>query len=98
MTSLYVQFNPGFHFNANDHAFFPYKTLVLGAAMSMIQLLLAYEITSLKIFGSVGPSIKEGICGAPEIGQQVRVAGEFSLEDQSGIWAHIAALDFLTII
>ena len=45
------------------------------------------------LFGTIGASVKEGICGAPVIDQEGRVAGMFSLVDQSGMLAHTVALD-----
>lgn len=52
--------------------------------------------TAYSLFGTIGVSIKEGICGAPVVDQEGRVAGMFSLVDQSGMWAHTARLDFLS--
>ena len=46
------------------------------------------------LFGTIGASMEEGICGAPVVDQVGRVAGMFSLVDQSGIWAHTAGSDF----
>ena len=51
------------------------------------------EITY-SLFGTIGASIKEGICGAPLVDQEGRVAGKFSSVDQSGMWAHTTGLDF----
>ena len=48
------------------------------------------------LFGAIGASIKEGICGAPVVDDEGRVAGMFSLVDMSGMWAHTTALDFLS--
>lgn len=52
--------------------------------------------TAYSVFGAIGASIKEGICGAPVVDQVGRVAGMFSLVDQSGMWAHTAGLDFFS--
>ena len=52
--------------------------------------------TAYSLFGTIGASIKEGICGAPVVDQVGRVAGMFSLVDQSGMWAHTAGLDFFS--
>lgn len=52
--------------------------------------------TAYSLFGTIGPSIKEGICGAPVVDHVGRVAGMFSLVDQSGMWAHTAGLDFFS--
>lgn len=52
--------------------------------------------TAYSLFGTIGDSIKEGICGAPVVDQEGRVAGMFSFADQSGMWAHKAGLDFLS--
>ncbi|KAI4135290.1 MAG: hypothetical protein LQ347_000808 [Umbilicaria vellea] len=52
--------------------------------------------TAYSLFGSIGASVKEGICGAPVVDQEGRVAGMFSLVDQSGLWAHTAGLDFFS--
>lgn len=54
--------------------------------------------TAYSLFGPVGASIKEGICGAPVVDQVGRVAGMFSLADQSGMWAHTAGLDFFSYL
>jgi len=52
--------------------------------------------TAYSLFGTIGASIKEGICGAPVVDQVGRVAGMFSLVDQSGMWAHTGGLDFFS--
>ena len=52
--------------------------------------------TAYSLFGMIGASIKEGICGAPVVDHVGRVAGIFSLVDQSGMWAHTAGLDFFS--
>ena len=52
--------------------------------------------TAYSLFGAIGASIKEGICGAPVVDEVGRVAGMFSLVDQSGMWAHTAGLDFFS--
>ncbi len=46
------------------------------------------------IFGAIGASVKEGICGAPVVDHNGRVAGMFGLVDQSGMWACTIGLDF----
>ena len=50
--------------------------------------------TAYSLFGTIGASIKEGICGAPVVDHVGRVAGMFSLANQSGMWVHTAGLDF----
>ncbi|KAL9102382.1 MAG: hypothetical protein Q9163_002475 [Psora crenata] len=50
--------------------------------------------TAYSLFGTIGASIKEGVCGAPVVDKLGRVAGMFSLADQSALWAHTAGLDF----
>ena len=41
--------------------------------------------TAYSLFGTIGASIKEGVCRAPVVDQAGRVAGMFSSVDQSGM-------------
>ena len=49
--------------------------------------------TTYSLFGTIRVSIKEGIYGTPVVDQVGRVAGIFSLVDQSGIYGKTGFLE-----
>ncbi len=46
-------------------------------------------------FGPIGGDVQDGICGAPVVDREGRVAGFFRFVDGSGLWASTASLGFL---
>ena len=47
------------------------------------------------VFGALGGSVQDGVCGAPAVDEEGRVAGFFRIVDGSGLWASTASLGFL---
>lgn len=51
--------------------------------------------TVYSVFGPMGGAVQDGVCGAPVVDEEGRVAGFFRSVDESGIWAATASLGVL---